>query len=26
MSKPKQVKILFENFEIKTWSFSLPPL
>lgn len=26
MSKPKRVKILFENFEIKTWSFSLPPL
>jgi hypothetical protein len=26
MSKPKRVKILFEDFEIKTWSFSLPPL
>jgi len=26
MSKPKRVKILFEDFEIRTWSFSLPPL
>ena len=26
MSKPKRVKILFEDLEIKTWSFSLPPL
>ena len=26
VSKPKRVKILSEDFEIKTWSFSLPPL
>lgn len=26
MSKPKRVRILFEDVPIHTWSFSLPPL